>query len=71
MLPYLLAFTVAKYHTIVLPVLFPLAAMSIVWITTKEGKTELLRQHYKALLIITVTILLIQIEHIIHIVDKY
>jgi hypothetical protein len=71
LLPYLLAFTVAKYHTIVLPVLFPLAGMMLVWITSQQGRRELLHNHGKGILVITITILLIQFEHVFHIVDKY
>ena len=71
LLPYLLAFTVAKYHTIVLPVLFPLAGMMLVWITSQQGRRELLHNHAKGILVITITILLIQVEHVFHIVDKY
>lgn len=71
LLPYLLAFSMAKYHTIVLPVLFPLAGMTLVWITSKQGRIELLRNHSKGLIIIVIAILLIQVEHVFHIVDKY
>jgi 4-amino-4-deoxy-L-arabinose transferase-like glycosyltransferase len=68
--PYLLAFSVAKYHTVVLPVLFPLAAQAIVWITSKEERQMMLAHRPKRLLIMLLIVAVIQMEHVYHIVDN-
>lgn len=69
--PYLMAFTVAKYHTVALPVLFPLSAMGWVWITSKQGDNRTLIKEWKKLSFIVVIVVLIQLEHIYHIVDNH
>jgi 4-amino-4-deoxy-L-arabinose transferase-like glycosyltransferase len=69
--PYLVAFTVAKYHTVVLPILFPLSAMALVWITSQEGRKQTLRYHWKKLLFMALIIIAVQLEHIYHIVDNH
>ena len=69
--PYLMAFTVAKYHTVVLPVLFPLSAMGWVWITSHQDGVRTLKKEWKKLSVIALIIVLIQMEHIYHIVDNH
>lgn len=69
--PYLAAFSVAKYHTVVLPILFPLAAQGIMWITSKEWRSSELTVMSNKLLIMLLIVFLIQIEHVYHIVENH
>lgn len=68
--PYLIAFAVAKYHTIVLPLLFPLSASALLLITSQSERKILTDNHRIALVFIAVTTALIQVEHVMHIVDN-
>lgn len=68
--PYLIAFSVAKYHTVILPLLFPLSAATLMLITSHPSKIVVLSKHRMSLIIMAIVVFLIQIEHVFHIVDN-
>lgn len=70
MAPYLVAFSVAKYHTVVLPLLFPLSAGTLLLTTAGSTSWGELRRRRRALTTMIVIMLFIQAEHVFHIVDN-
>jgi len=70
MAPYLVAFTVPKYHTVVLPILFPLAAAFVVALRDGIIQNEGLKNRRNTLIIMMMVFVLLQVEHVFHIVDN-
>lgn len=70
MAPYIIAFSVAKYHTVILPLLFPLSAATLMLITSQSMSGDYLKKHRMKLIIMVVIVIILQAEHVFHIVDN-
>lgn len=67
--PYMVAFSVAKYHTMFLPLIFPAAAAAWMWITWPDTRHSVLMKWRYPIVIMSLIVIAIQVEHVFHIVE--